>query len=117
VIDDEGADDWRTKLRELHYVEIITVPTKEGGSCRALEEEQPVLFYKKDATESAKKLEKDLSLEKIKLMEPGNNKCGKGELFAMPAKKAGFRETMKEKAEKAAEKVKGELPPLPKPEN
>jgi protein phosphatase len=118
VIDDAGADDWRIKLRNLDYVDVITIPTKEGGSCRAREGEQPILFYKPVEAENARKIKKDLGLESVTAMKPGNNDCGKGDIFAMPAKKTGFREAMKEKvghaAEKAADKVKGEFPPLPK---
>ena len=97
---------------------MTTIPTKEGGSCRNLEGEQPILFYKPAEAENARRIKKDLSLDTIKLMDRPNNACGKGDLFAMPAKKAGLRESVKEKvgnaAEKAADKVKDHLPPLPK---
>jgi protein phosphatase len=113
VIDDEGADDWRIKLRNLDYVDVITIPTKEGGSCRALEKAQPVLFFKPAEDANAKKIKRDLSLETIKPMAAGNNDCGKGELFAMPAKKAGFRETVKDKFGHAADEIKNKLPVPP----
>jgi hypothetical protein len=113
VVDDEGADDWRMKLQTLDYVDVITIPTKAGGSCRAREGEQPILFYKPVEAENARKIKKDLGLESVTAMKPGNNDCGKGDIFAMPAKKAGFRETVKDKFGHAADEIKNKLPVPP----
>ncbi len=114
VIDDQGADEWQNKLGDLDYVEVIMVRTQEGGTCRNHEEEHPVLLYKPGGAENAKKIKRDLGLETIKLITRGVNDCGTvGNIFAMPAKKQGVKDSVKEEFGRAKEKLK-ELP-IPKP--